>query len=131
EAEQIRPAYAGSCDGVAFASFRDLDDRVAGVLELITSTGKYYWVPWGQIESLEFEPPKVPLDLMFRKTQINVRGGPEGEVYIPTRYVAGADERLDDALLLGRATDWIGQEGGFVRGHGLRCLLVGEEEKTI
>jgi type VI secretion system protein ImpE len=130
-AESQRVNLHGVCNGREFSEFRDLDDRVAGVLEVITSTGKYYWVPWQNIESLEMEPPKVPLDLLYRRTQIEVSGGPNGEVYIPTRYVANADEKLDDALLLGRATDWIGEAPALVQGRGLRTLLVGDEDMTI
>lgn len=130
-AESQRPNLRGVCNGREFHEFRDLDDRVASVLEVITSTGKYYWVPWQNIESLEMEPPKVPLDLLYRRTQIEVDGGPSGEVYIPTRYVTNADETLDDTLLLGRATDWIGEEQGLVQGRGLRTLLVGDEDMTI
>jgi type VI secretion system protein ImpE len=131
QAEAQRAPLSGTCNGREFQEFRDLDDRVAGVLEVITSTGKYYWVPWQNIESLEMEPPKVPLDLLYRRTQIEVLGGPNGEVYIPTRYVAAADEQLDDSLLLGRATDWIGEEGGLVQGRGLRTWLVGEDDLSI
>lgn len=130
-AESQRRNLRGVCNGREFNEFRDLDDRVASVLEVITSTGKYYWVPWQSIESLEMEPPKVPLDLLYRRTQIEVNGGPNGEVYIPTRYVSAANEQLDDALLLGRATDWIGEEQGLVQGRGLRTLLVGDNDMSI
>lgn len=130
-AEAQRPTLQGVCNAQDFSEFRDLDDRVAGVLEVITSTGKYYWVPWQNIESLQMEAPKVPLDLIYRRTQIEVSGGPSGEVYVPTRYVAASGEQLDDALLLGRATDWIGEAGGLVQGRGLRTLLVGEEDMPI
>lgn len=131
KAESERQPVSGTCNGRTFNEFRDLDDRVAGVLEVITSTGKYYWVPWQNIESLEMEPPKVPLDLIYRRTQIEVIGGPNGEVHIPTRYVAAKDEQLDDALQLGRATDWIGEDGELVQGRGLRTLLVGDDDMSI
>ncbi|MCA9132475.1 MAG: tetratricopeptide repeat protein [Planctomycetales bacterium] len=131
QAEELRPQVSGVCNDQEFTGIRDLDDRVAGVLEVITSHGKYYWVPWQNIDSLEMEPPQVPLDLLFRRTQIEVRGGPNGEVYIPTRYVAAAEEPLDNALLLGRATDWVGDDESLVQGRGLRTLLVGEQDLTI
>ena len=131
EAEGNRVTVSGTCNGREFSGIRDLDDRVAGVLEVITSTGKYYWVPWQNIESLEMDPPSVPLDLIYRRTQIEVSGGPSGEVYVPTRYVAAADETLSDALLLGRATEWLGEEGQLVQGRGLRTLLIGDEDMTI
>ncbi|QDV25570.1 type VI secretion system accessory protein TagJ [Aureliella helgolandensis] len=131
KASQAQPEVRGVCNGEEFVGIRDLDDRVAGVLEVITGTGKYYWVPWENIESLEMEAPKVPLDLLYRRTQIEVSGGPNGEVYVPTRYVAAADEQLEDALLLGRATDWIGEEGELVQGRGLRTLLLGDKDLPV
>lgn len=131
EAEQARPEVTCICNGEKFVGFRDLDDRVAGVLEVITSQGKYYWVPWQSIERLEFEPPKVPMDLVYRRTQINVRGGPEGEVYVPTRYGAAENETQSVPLLLGRATDWVGDEDQFVQGRGLRTFLAGDRDWTI
>jgi type VI secretion system protein ImpE len=130
-ADAARSPVAGQCNGHEFVSFRDLDDRVAGVLEVITSQGKYYWVPWQNIELLEMEPPKVPIDLLYRRTQIDVRGGPKGEVYIPTRYVASQGEIQSTPLLMCRATEWLGVEGQFVEGRGLRTFLVGEQDMTL
>src|ERR1700733_10631776 len=43
-AEQARPAVAGTGDGVSFSDFRDIDDLCAGSFEVLTTTGKYFWV---------------------------------------------------------------------------------------
>src|SRR5947209_10986486 len=45
EAEAARPRPKGTCDGKPFEDFRDLDDLLAPVFEVLTSNGKYYWVP--------------------------------------------------------------------------------------
>lgn len=45
--------------------------------------------------------------------------------------MAAKDEQLDDALQLGRATDWIGEDGELVQGRGLRTLLVGDDDVSI
>lgn len=127
-AQSERPATPCKCNDQPVADFSDLDDRVAGVLECITNTGKYYWVPFNKIVSLEFNEPEVPLDLIWRKTQISVLGGPDGEVYVPTRYVS--DPSDDEALLLGRATDWVDDQP-IVTGKGLRTFAVDEQEMTI
>ncbi len=131
EASQQRAPVPGICNDQPFDDFRDLDDRLAGVLEVITNQGKYYWVPWASIHSLEMEAPQVPMDLLYRRTQIDVQNGPQGEVYVPTRYLAGADEEQRDALLLCRATEWVGEEGKFVQGRGLRTFLAGDADMTI
>jgi type VI secretion system protein ImpE len=134
EAEAIDVPLSGKCNGIDISLIRDLDDRIAGVLEVITTTGKYYWVPWQSIRSLEFSKPTRPLDLIWRKTAIDVENGPEGEVFIPTRYPLipiRNQQEWDDALRLGRATSWVGDEDSAVTGLGQRMLLVGNETLPI
>jgi len=130
-ADQHRVEVSGECNEQAFAGIRDLDDRIAGVLEVLTATGKYFWVPWHTVKTLEFARPERPMDLIWRKASIDVEGGPEGEVYVPTRYPLPHAEGWDDAMRLGRATDWQGEEPSAVRGKGLRMLLIGDEAKSI
>ncbi len=110
--------------------FRDLDDRIAEVLEVITTTGKYYWVPWASLRQLEFSKPERPLDLIWRKAVIDVQNGPEGEVFIPVRYPGPNGEGWDDQLRLGRATSWHGGESSVVTGLGQKMYLVGDEAQS-
>jgi len=123
EAETLRPRVPGTSDGVAFDDFRDVDDLFAGVVEVLTTTGKYYWIPTERIEAIEFHPPKRPRDLVWRRATMSVTAGPDGDVYIPAIYAA--DETADDQLRLGRATDW--SDGEPVRGKGQRTFLVGDD----
>lgn len=131
QAEAARKPVSGVADDQSFSVVRDLDDRLAGVLEVITTTGKYYWVPWSSVKVLEFHPPERPVDLIWRKASIEVENGPEGDVFIPVRYPNAASENWDDQLRLGRATSWLGDEGDAVVGIGQRMLLIGEEAKAI
>lgn len=130
ECEAERPRVAGTCDGAAFDDIRDLDDPTAAFFEILTSTGKYYWVPFEIVETIEFRPPESPRDLLWRAARMVVRNGPDGEVYVPTLY-AGTCNEEDEALKLGRATDWRGEEGEPVRGIGQRVFLVGENDLPI
>jgi len=130
EAEQKRTHVSGECDGKPFDDLRDLDDLTASFFEVLTSTGKYYWIPMERIELMEFHPPEFPRDLLWRRCRMIVHGGPDGEVFLPTVY-AGTQEEGDNALKLGRATDWRGEEGEVIRGLGQRTLLVGEEDRPI
>lgn len=130
EAEELRPKVSGACDGQAFDDWRDLDDLVGGAFEVLTSNGKYFWIPVETVETIEFKPMERPIDLLWRRVHMIVRGGPDGEVYLPTLY---ADTYLseDDRLRLGRATEWTGEDAGVVRGIGLRTLLIGEQDRTL
>jgi type VI secretion system protein ImpE len=129
-AEAERPRVVGTCNGRAFEDLRDLDDLTAGVFEVLTSNGKYYWIPIERVEQVEFRAPERTRDLLWRRARMIVRDGPDGEVFLPTLY-AGSHAEPGDRFRLGRATDWRGGEGEPVRGIGQRTFLVGDEACPI
>lgn len=133
EAEASRPALRGQCNGKPFEGLRDGDDLCAGVLEVLSTTGKYFWVPLENVNLLELRKPARSRDLMWRQAHLDVRSGPDGEVYIPAIYgTPPADGVADaEALRLGRATDWVGGNGAPTRGVGLRTMLVGDDGITM
>jgi type VI secretion system protein ImpE len=122
-AEEARPACAGRSSEVAFADYRDADDLWTGTLEVLTSTGKYFWIPAERVLSIEFHPPKRPRDLFWRRCTMEVKDGPEGDVYMPALY--DTPQGADDMLRLGRGTEWT--EETPVRGAGQRLFLIGAE----
>lgn len=128
--EDQRPKCKGLCNGKPFDDFRDLDDSTAAFLEVLTNNGKYYWIPFENVESLDFSPPERSRDLIWRRAAITVTDGPDGEVFIPAIYPATLTS-TDDALRLGRATDWQGTEQGPILGVGQRMYLVGSEDQSI
>jgi type VI secretion system protein ImpE len=129
-ADESRKPVRGECDGRPFDDVRDLDDVTADVFEVLTSTGKFYWVPLERVVSVEFKPPARPRDLLWRRASMEVRDGPEGEVYVPAIY-ARTDAAASEETLLGRTTDWQGGDGSPVRGVGQRTLLVGDDARPI
>jgi type VI secretion system protein ImpE len=129
-AEEQRTKVSGTCDEQPFTDFRDLDDLTAPFFEVLTSTGKYYWVPIEHVDLIEFRAPSRPRDLLWQRAHMIVRNGPDGEVYLPTLYFGTAAE-TDDRVRLGRVTDWRGGEGTPVRGIGQRTFLIGEDSKSI
>jgi len=130
EIDEMRPAIAGERDGTPFDDLRDLDDLSASYCEVLTSTGKYYWIPWTSIESIEFLPVEHPRDLLWRPAHMIVTDGPDGVVYVPVTY-PGTRATNDEQLLLGRATDWLGNEGEVIRGVGQRTWLFGDEDLPL
>src|SRR5579863_2127585 len=134
EAAALRPQVSGALrqDGVetAFDDFRDVDDLCAGFFEVLTTTGKYFWVPTERVASLEFHPPRRPRDLAWRRATISVIAGPDGEVYVPVIYDSLQADIADD-YRLGHATDWTGEESGLMRGIGQRLFLAGEEAHAV
>lgn len=130
-AEAARPAAPGELRqngvGIAFDDFRDADDLWSGTIELLTSTGKYFWVPVERIASMVFHPAQRPRDLVWRRCTMVVSNGPDGDVYIPALYDMPAGTA--DRLRLGRGTEW--SDAMPVRGSGQRTFLVGEDGQPI
>jgi type VI secretion system protein ImpE len=130
QAEAERPRVKGTCNGRPFDDLRDLDDMTACVFEVLTSTGKFYWIPVDRIRSIEFRKPERLRDLIWRRAAMSVASGPDGEVFLPATYCPDGAE-AEDRTLLGRVTEWRGGEGAPMRGVGQVCFLVGEESVPI
>ena len=133
QAEQERPHPTGTAGSLAFDDMRDTDDLLATCFEVITTTGKYFWIAPERVATLAFHAPKRPRDLFWRRATKQVAGGPDGDVYIPAIYppAKNAAAAMTDALRLGRATDWQpAGDGGPTVGLGAVTLLVGEDART-
>jgi type VI secretion system protein ImpE len=128
-AEAVRPHVAGKHNGTAFDDLRDVDDLLAGTVEVLTTTGKYYWIPTERLISVTMHPPKRPRDLLWRRCSMSVEQGPDGEVYLPVVYAG--DDAQTEGQRLGRETDWQQADNGPVRGIGQRVFLLGEEDVAI
>ncbi len=130
EIELARPKLSGTCNGQPFDDFRDASDLTSFFLEVLTSTGKYYWVPFDTVESVELHKPTRPREVLWRRARLIVRGGPDGEVYLPSIY-PGSERSSDVALQTGRAVDWLGTAEGFTQGIGQRMFLAGDADYTL
>jgi type VI secretion system protein ImpE len=133
EAEAVRRHPMGETAGMAFDDLRDADDLLAGTLEILTTTGKYFWVPIEQVAQLEFHPPRRPRGLYWRRASMQVADGPDGDVYLPAIYAAApGDAMLTDAQRLGRETNWAqAGEDAPVRGVGAKTFLLGDDAVTM
>jgi type VI secretion system protein ImpE len=130
EAETLRPRVPGHAGDIPFDDFRDVDDLGAGFFEVLTTTGKYFWIPTERVISIEFHAPRRPRDLFWRRASISVADGPDGDVYVPVIYDSEMSD-VTDALRLGHETDWVGPEDGLVLGRGQRMFLVGDEASNL
>jgi type VI secretion system protein ImpE len=128
KANQLTPSFTGKLNDKPFTSFRDADDILAGVLEVFAQ-GNYYWVPFDQIELVNVAAPKTPRDLLWRSARLEMPGS-AGNVFLPVLYPF-SHEHPDDAVKLGRMTDWKGAEGEPTLGVGMHMFLVGDDDITI
>jgi type VI secretion system protein ImpE len=130
EAEAARPRVPGRAADTSFDDLRDADDLGAGFFEVLTTTGKYFWIPTERVVGIDFHPPRRPRDLFWRRASVSVADGPDGDVYFPVVYQSDRPDVADE-LRLGRTTDWIGPEDGLVLGLGQRIFLMGDEVRNI
>jgi len=127
-AETVRPVCTGGHGSQAFVDFRDADDRMAGIVEVLTTNGEYAWVPMSSIDKLEPRPIRRALDLLWRPAMLTVRQGPDGLVYLPCVYEPAGD---NPQHVLGRETDWREVGDGIYRGFGLRTFIVDDDNVPI
>ena len=124
---------AGTLNGQPFESLEDADPRVGARLEVFAA-GQYTWIPLEQVDTVLAEAPKQLRDLIWAparvKTAESFRGVELGEVILPTlaplTWQAG-----DDAVRLGRVTEWRDLGDGREAPVGQRLLLVDGEEFPI
>jgi type VI secretion system protein ImpE len=126
QAEEDRPTLSGKVNGQPFLDFRDYNDLVGPVLEVIVQD-HYTWLPFEQIRRIEITAPKQLRDLMWAPARIEAADGTIGEVYIPALY-SGSSEHADDLVKLGRMTDWKNISENLFSGYGLRLFLVDGED---
>ena len=128
-ARQIRPEARGRLKGQPFTSFRDSDDRIAGVLEAIVRES-YLWIPFERIHKVVISEPKHLRDLLWVPATVEIEDGPAGELFLPVLY-AGSEEESDDKVRLGRMTEWIDLGEGLAGGVGQKTFLVDDREVSI
>ncbi len=124
QAEALRPKLSGQVDGAAFDDFRDVDDRSAWFIEVLTGDGGYLWVDAASVAGLRFTPAARPIDLLWREARMALHDGRVADIVIPAQYV---DPRANEAHRLARQTDWTTGAGSAATGCGQRVWLLGDE----
>ena len=115
------PATAGTIDGASFAWIMDGDSRLGPILEAIVN-GRYYWIPFQRIASIQFEPPADLRDLVWLPAYFTWANGGEGVGLVPTRY-PGSESSQDPQIRLAHSTEWWETTPGVYLGQGQRMLM--------
>jgi type VI secretion system protein ImpE len=124
---------SGTLNGKRFTSLRDADPDLGARLE-VYAAGAYLWIPFEHIEAVEMEAPKRLRDTLWAPAL--VRTGPEfkstelGEVLIPVIYPFSWKNE-NEAVWLGRMTDWAADEHGAEYPSGQKILLMDGEEVPL
>lgn len=102
-------APAGECDGRAFTTFADEDDRVGANLEVFIA-GSYTWIPFHYIERVDLQPPTRLRDLLWAPAILHTtkafRLQDLGQVLLPV-LAPLSWKHPDDAVRLGRESVWV------------------------
>lgn len=109
--------------GAAEGDIRDCDDSLCGFLEALGADGRFYLWRWSEIQAIDFHPPVSPVELVWRRADVELTSGQQGEVFVPLVY-AGSQT---DGERLGRETSWHEHSPALVTGVGLKQFLVGDE----
>ena len=121
---------SGTLNGKAFQALSDADPRIGARLEIFAA-GDYLWIGLEHVASLEIEPPKRLRDLLWIPARLKT--GPAfqdrdlGEVLLPA-LSPFTWQHPDDAVRLGRTTEWCEDEKGEVAPYGQKMLSVDGEE---
>jgi type VI secretion system protein ImpE len=124
-----RPPRRGRLGECPFDDFRDADDVMAPVLEVLAPEG-YFWVGWDEVQFLDVVPPRSLLDLLWAPARLGLSAGVIGAVALPGLY-PGTCRHPDELVRLGRRNDWIDLGAGLFQGAGPKVFAVGGESKAL
>ena len=117
---ELAPPSPGTLDGRPFEWIADADMRLGPVCEAVIN-GRYYWVPFARLSSINVEAPTDLRDLVWLPAHFEFANGGEAVGVIPTRY-PGSELSDDSQLRLGRKTLWREDPPGVFLGVGQRVL---------
>jgi type VI secretion system protein ImpE len=123
------PAFGGSIDGEAFEWIADADSRIGPVCEAIVN-GKYYWIPFGRLQTIAIEPPEDLRDFVWMPARLTFANGGESVALIPSRY-PGSESHADGLVRLARKTQWSELAAGTYAGSGQRMLATDRGEYAL
>lgn len=122
-------AVAGSINGEPFEWIVDADSRIGPMLEAMIN-GKYYWIPWHRIASIQITAPEDLRDFVWLPAQFTWSNGGEAFGFIPSRY-SGSEHSPDPLIRLARKTEWEELSADNFKGLGQRMLATDEGDYSL
>ena len=125
--ETSRPEIIFEVNRQETNQLRDLDDTLAGFIEIFGTDGKFYIAQFSDIEYLYFKPVTSLIEQVWRRVDISIKNGPSGEVYLPMVYGTS----FTDAEKLGYESDWQEVVPGVVIGVGQKMWFVNDNAMAL
>ena len=129
EAFELAPTTAGTINEDSFDWIADADVRIGPILEAIIN-GKYYWVPFEHIQTLQIEEPADLRDVVWMPAHFVWQNGGEAVGLIPTRY-PDSEINPDAAIKLARKTEWQEPAEGLFIGLGQRSFSTNNNDYAL
>lgn len=135
QAFELAPATSGTIgdpsepESESFEWIADADTRMGPVLEAIIN-GRYYWVPFDRIQSVNIEVPEDVRDMVWMPAYFTWANGGETVGLIPTRY-PGSETSEDKQIRLAQKTVWQELGSGIYQGMGQRMLATDAGEYPL
>lgn len=129
QALEQAPAISGSINGESFEWLADADGRLGPVLEAIVN-GRYYWIPFQQVQRIELEEPADLRDVVWMPAQFTWINGGAASGLIPTRY-PGSENSADPLIRMARKTEWLELAEAASRGIGQRLLATDVQDYAL
>lgn len=112
-----------------FEWIADADVRLGPMLEAIVN-GRYYWVPFHRIRTIEIDAPADLRDMVWMPARFEWANGGQSVGLIPTRYV-GSEASEEDEIRLARRTEWQEHPADTWVGRGQRMLATDAGELPL
>ncbi len=119
----------GTIDDTAFSWLSDADMKLGPVMEAIID-GKYYWVPYSNISTVEFPEPADLRDLIWLPANFTWTNEGTSVGFVPARYCV-EHAQSDSSALLARKTEWIDIGDDFYTGVGQRTFTSGDADYSM
>lgn len=127
EAFENAPTVSGKINDEPFSWIADADMRMGPSVEAVIN-GKYYWVPFSNISSIELHAPEDLRDLVWVPAEFTWLNEGQTVGFIPARY---PNSTADNQLALCRKTDWEGLGGDYFIGKGQRVFSTDSGDYSI
>jgi len=125
----LQAPISGQVDGKSFQGFEDSDLFLGPFLEIMLKD-RYIWLPFTEIRRIQLAKPTQLRDLLWIRALVETHSGSSGEVFVPALY-PGSSEHPEDAVKLGRITDWVDLGEGLAQGAGQRMFAIDDEERAM
>jgi type VI secretion system protein ImpE len=120
QALELASPSAGKLNGEAFEWIADADSRLGPLFEAFID-GKYYWLPYSQLASLDFHTPVDLIETVWQSVEIEFENGGSKSAYVPARY-PGSESHLDQQIVRGVKTEWQAIDDRYALGLGQKIL---------